>query len=79
MVAVATAGTGDLETIPAEELRARHRDPSLTPVSVLTPQQFAKARLPGSLNLPYAEIERRAVDVLPNRASELAVYCGSFS
>ena len=78
MVAVAGAGAADLETIPADELRARRGDPSLTPVSVLTPQQFARARVPGSINLPYADIERRAADVLPNRSAEFAVYCGSF-
>jgi len=76
---MAATGATDLETIPANELRARRGDVSLTPVSVLTPQQFAKARVPGSVNLPYADIERRAAEVLPNRSGELAVYCGSFS
>ena len=79
MVGVAGPRAADVETIPAAELRARLGDPLLTPVSVLTPQQFAAARIPGSINLPYAEIDRRAGDVLPDRARELAVYCGSFS
>jgi rhodanese-related sulfurtransferase len=79
MVAVAAPGAADVETIPAGELRARLGDPLLTPVSVLTPQQFAKARIPGSVNLPYADLERRAPDILPDRNREFAVYCGSFS
>jgi rhodanese-related sulfurtransferase len=79
MVGMAAPEATDLETIPADELRSRRGDPSLTPVSVLTPQQFARARLPGSINLPYADIERRAADILPNLSSEFAVYCGSFS
>jgi rhodanese-related sulfurtransferase len=79
MLAVTASGVADLDTILAEEILARRRDPSLVAVNVLTPQQFERSRIPGSINLPYAELERRAAGTLPDPARELAVHCGSFT
>ena len=71
------AGEGEIREISRDEIRARLRDRSLTLVNVLTREAFKAARIPGSLNLPVAEVESRAGEVLPERSSEIAIYCGS--
>jgi rhodanese-related sulfurtransferase len=32
--------------------------------------------IPGAINLPVAEIPRRAPEVLPDRAASIVTYCG---
>ena len=45
-------------------------------VDVLSPESFAVRHIPGAINLPVAEIPRRAPDVLPDRRARVVTYCG---
>ena len=45
-------------------------------VDVLSPESFAARHIPGAINLPVAEIPRRAPDVLPDRRARIVAYCG---
>ena len=67
------------EAISREELRARLNDASLALVNVLPATTFADGHIPGSVNLPLAELRQRARAALPNLEQEIAVYCGSFT
>ncbi len=56
----------------ADALRARR----VTLVDVLSPESFAIAHLPGAINLPVAEIARRAAALLPDLHAAIVTYCG---
>ena len=45
-------------------------------LDVLSPESFAAAHIPRALNLPLADIARRARDVVPDLQVPLVVYCG---
>jgi ArsR family transcriptional regulator len=45
-------------------------------LDVLSPESFAAAHLPGAMNLPLAEIARRARAVVPDLQAPIVVYCG---
>jgi ArsR family transcriptional regulator len=62
-------------TISREEVLARLRDRALVIVNVLPKEAFADGHIPGSINLPLAEIESRARQVISNLGQEIAVYC----
>ena len=64
------------DTIPLEELRRRFQDPDLIVVNVLPRAAWESDRIPGSISLPLAEIEKRAAKLLPDRDQEIIVYCG---
>lgn len=63
--------------ISRKEILARLRDPSLVLLDVLPREAFAAAHIPGSISLPVSEVSRRARELLPNAAQEIAVYCAS--
>ena len=46
-------------------------------VDVLSPESFAARHIPGAINLPVADIRRRAGDLLPDTHADIVVYCGS--
>ena len=48
----------------------------ITLVDVLSPESFASMHIPGAINLPVAEIARRAPAVLPEREAAVVAYCG---
>ena len=64
------------DTIPLEELRRRFQEPGLIVVNVLPRAAWETERIPGSISLPLAEIQKRAAKVLPDRHQEIVVYCG---
>jgi ArsR family transcriptional regulator len=64
------------ETISHEELRARLRDRALVVVNVMPKETFADGHIPGSINVPVAEIESKANRLIPNLSQETAIYCG---
>lgn len=68
---------GDLPIISHDELLRRLADPTLRIVNVLGREAYAEQHIPGSLNLPVADLLARAGRVLPDRAAEIAVYCAS--
>lgn len=45
-------------------------------LDVLSPESFASMHIPGAINLPVADIARRAGEVLPDLEAPLVVYCG---
>lgn len=63
--------------ISYSEILARLRDPSLILLDVLPREAFAAAHIAGSISLPVSEVSRRARELLPNSAQEIAVYCAS--
>jgi len=63
------------QTISHEELRARLQDRALVIVNVMPKETFAAGHIPGSVNLPVAEIESKARQLISNPAQEIAIYC----
>jgi ArsR family transcriptional regulator len=61
--------------ISREEILARLQDRALAIVNVMPKETFTEGHIPGSLNLPVASIESRALQVISNLAQEIAVYC----
>ena len=61
--------------ISREEIFARLQDPALWLVNVMPKETFATGHIPRSINLPVAEIEKCARQVLPDMTREIAVYC----
>ncbi len=57
--------------------RIENGDVSWVLLDVLPRAAFEAGRIPGSLNLPLAELAERAGEVLPARDQETVVYCGS--
>ena len=66
-------------TIDFEEFRERRKDPSVVVVNVLPRQTYAHSHIPGSTNLPLADIRFRAHEALPDKSQEIIVYCASFT
>lgn len=75
------AGIEAALTSPAgfDEIFRRIEDEDTTYVllNVLPRAAFESGRIPGSLNLPLAEIAERAHEALPSRDQETIVYCAS--
>ena len=63
-------------TIEREELIRLLRAGRVVLVDVLSPESFAALHIPGAINLPVADIQRRAPELLPDRAAEIIAYCG---
>ena len=61
--------------ISRDEILARLHDPALLLVNVMPKGTFEAGHIPRSINLPVAEIEERARQVLPDVTQEIAVYC----
>lgn len=60
-----------------EQLAARRGQPAVVVLNVLSAEQFAAAHVPGSLNLPLAEIESRVATLIPDRRAEVIVHCAN--
>jgi rhodanese-related sulfurtransferase len=72
-VAPAAAGSHD---ITRAELLAALRARRITLVDVLSPESFATRHIPGAINLPVADIARRAGALIPDRRASIVAYCG---
>lgn len=57
------------------EILARLLDNRLAIVNVMPKSTYDDGHIPGSLNLPVADIESQARRVLPDFNQEIAVYC----
>ena len=44
-------------------------------LDVRTPKEFEKGRIPGALNIPHKQIERRVSEIAPYRERNIIVYC----
>jgi rhodanese-related sulfurtransferase/predicted transcriptional regulator len=62
-----------LEAVSREDLVSRLRDGLVTVLDVRSQDEFALGHLPGALNIPFAELERRLAELPANR--EVIAYC----
>lgn len=65
-----------MTTIERDDLIEALRAKQVTLVDVLSPESFATAHLPGAINIPVADIGRRAREVLPDHRAAIVAYCG---
>jgi ArsR family transcriptional regulator len=63
------------QTISRDELRARLDDRALVILDVMPKETYADGHVPGSINLPLAEIEEKARQLISSLSQEIAVYC----
>ena len=63
----------DLEPVPAKELLERARKGLVTVLDVRPPEEYAAGHVPGAINIPIHELEKRLKD-LPKRL-EVVAYC----
>ena len=75
MSAHATAHPEVPEIDRAELIRSL-RAKRITLVDVLSPESFAAMHIPGAINLPVADLARRAAEALPDRRARVVTYCG---
>ncbi|HEV3111129.1 MAG TPA: rhodanese-like domain-containing protein [Candidatus Binataceae bacterium] len=68
-----------LSDVSREEILRRLNDPTLTIVDVLPVESYEVAHIPGSINLPVADIGQQAGVLLPDPAAEIVVYCAKFT
>lgn len=66
-------GTERLEGISRQELLSRMRDDTVTLLDVRPADEFALGHLPGAINIPVAELERRLAELPKGR--EIVAYC----
>jgi rhodanese-related sulfurtransferase len=65
-----------LTEISRDELVRALRERRITLVDVLSPETFAARHIPGAINLPVADLARRAGKLLPDRNAPIVAYCG---
>jgi rhodanese-related sulfurtransferase/DNA-binding transcriptional ArsR family regulator len=63
----------DLEPVPAAELLQRARKGLVTVLDVRPPEEFAAGHVPGAVNIPIRELEKR-LKQLP-KGKEVVAYC----
>jgi rhodanese-related sulfurtransferase len=63
----------ELEPVPAKELLDRARKGLVTVLDVRPPEEFAAGHLPGAVNIPVRELEKRLKE-LP-KSKEVVAYC----
>jgi rhodanese-related sulfurtransferase/DNA-binding transcriptional ArsR family regulator len=67
------AAKDDLEPVPARELLERAKRGLVTVLDVRPPEEFAAGHVPGAVNIPVHELEKRLAE-LPKR-KEVVAYC----
>jgi len=82
LISPENAGGGaaaDIREISRDEIKRRLSDPTMLLVDVLPHEAYAAEHIAGAMNLPLAEIEQRAPQVLPDRNADIAAYCAKFT
>ena len=82
LISPENAGGGaaaDVGEISRDEIKRRLRDPTMLLVDVLAHEAYAAEHIAGAMNLPLAEIEQRAPQMLPDRNADIAAYCAKFT
>jgi rhodanese-related sulfurtransferase len=65
-----------LARINRDELREKlERGDEFVLVDALSPMSYATSHLPGAINLPPESVDGRAQRRIPDRATEIVVYC----
>jgi rhodanese-related sulfurtransferase len=60
----------------AAELKSRLGTPQAPlMVDLRTPPEFAIAHLPGAVNIPLSELEKRVNEARPEKGRDLVIYC----
>jgi rhodanese-related sulfurtransferase len=67
--------TSEHSTIARDEILARLKDRALVIVNVMPRETYEDGHIPGSINLPVAEIEAKARQLISNSPQEIAIYC----
>ena len=67
------ASKDELEAVPAKEVLERARKGLVTVLDVRPPEEFAAGHVPGAVNIPIHELEKR-IKELPKRR-EVVAYC----
>lgn len=68
------------KAISREHLKERlDQNEQFVLVNVLDPESFDRARIPGSINVPVAEISERATELWPSMETDIVVYCSSYA
>lgn len=66
-------------TIERAELKAKlDRGDDLVLAEALPEKYYRRVHLPGAVNLPVARVKELAPELLPDKETEVVVYCGSF-
>jgi ArsR family transcriptional regulator len=73
------AAAAETREISRDEIRRRLGDPTLLLVDVLPREAYAVEHISGAVNLPLAEVEKYALQVLPDRTADIAAYCAKFT
>lgn len=73
MMAVYFKARDALEPVSREDLSARLRDGLVTLLDVRPEDEFAAGHLPGALNIPLSQLERRLGEIPSDR--EIVAYC----
>ena len=73
IVRIYFAAKDDMEPVPAKELLDRARKGLVTVLDVRPPEEFCAGHLPGAVNIPIHELEKRLSE-LPKR-KEVVAYC----
>ncbi|UQV46294.1 ArsR family transcriptional regulator [Janthinobacterium lividum] len=67
-------GRGDhVEVLTGDELLERMREASITVLDVRPAQEFAAGHLPGAINIPFDDLQRRFAELPANQ--DIAAYC----
>lgn len=77
---VGAAGPAEnVREISRDEIRRRLHDPTLLLVDVLPREAYAAEHISGAFNLPLAEVETHAPELLPDRNADIVTYCAKFT
>jgi phage shock protein E len=78
-IAAAAAEPPPVPTVGAPELLAREaaHDPALVVLDVRTAAEFAAGHVPGAINVPHDQVERRLDELAGLRDKDVVVYCGT--
>jgi phage shock protein E len=66
--------------ISRDELKAKmDRGDVFTLVDALPEESYSESHLPGAVNVPYDRVRELAPTRLPNKGSDIVVYCAKFT
>ncbi len=63
--------------ITRDEVKARIDARNVVVLEALPSRYYADAHLPGALNMPHDEVDELAAQLVPDKATEIIVYCAS--
>lgn len=74
-----TASGATIDIIDHDELVRRRADPAVAVVDVLPATTYRHSHIPGAVNLPLAQMQELASELLPDGDQEIILYCASFT